>query len=303
MQVVFLIGCTGCGKGRVGRIAAEQLGAEILSVDSMKVYRRMDIGTAKPTPEDRARVRHHMIDVVEPSESFSVARYVAGADAAIAEICRRGRRVLAVGGTCLYVKGLSEGLFEGPGADPALRAQLRQRAEAEGSAALHAELAALDPVAAARIHPNDQRRIERALEVYRLTGRPISELQRQWDRSRRYDCRFFGLRREKTDQNRRINQRVGRMIEMGLVDEVRSLLAGPGGLGPVARQAVGYAEIIEHLEGRLSLEEAVEAIKINTRRLAKSQRTWFRRWRDVTWLDVPADEPPETTARRLLALL
>ncbi len=304
VPVDFLIGCTGSGKGAVGRAVAERVGAEIISVDSMKVYRGMDIGTAKPTREERARVPHHLIDVAEPWESFSVARYVEAADAAIRDITARGRRVLVVGGTCLHIKALSEGLFEGPGADPQIRAEIRRRAGSEGAAALHRELARVDPRAAERIHPNDLRRIERALEVFRLTGRPISELQQQWDApQRRYDCRFVGLRREKADQNHRINLRVQRMIERGLVDEVRSLLSDPRGLSDVAAQAVGYAEIIAHLRGEGSLEDAVERIKINTRRLAKSQRTWFRRWRDVAWLDVAEAEPVEAIVERVLALL
>jgi len=304
VRVDFLIGCTGSGKGAVGRAVAERIGAEIVSVDSMKVYRRMDIGTAKPTREERARVPHHLIDVAEPWESFSVARYVEAADAAIRDITARGRRVLVVGGTCLHIKALSEGLFEGPGADPQIRAEIRRRAGREGAAALHRELARIDPRAAQRIHPNDLRRIERALEVFRLAGRPISELQQQWDApQRRYDCRFIGLRREKADQNPRINLRVQRMIDRGLVDEVRLLLSAPGGLSDVAAQAVGYAEIIAYLRGEDALEDAVERIKINTRRLAKSQRTWFRRWRDVAWVDVAAAEPGEQFAQRVLALL
>jgi len=304
VRVDFLIGCTGSGKGAVGRAVAERIGAEIVSVDSMKVYRRMDIGTAKPTREERARVPHHLIDVADPWESFSVARYVEAADAAIRDITARGRRVLVVGGTCLHIKALSEGLFEGPGADPQIRAEIRRRAGREGAAALHRELARIDPRAAQRIHPNDLRRIERALEVFRLAGRPISELQQQWDApQRRYDCRFIGLRREKADQNHRIHLRVQRMIDRGLVDEVRLLLSAPGGLSDVAAQAVGYAEIIAYLRGEDALEDAVERIKINTRRLAKSQRTWFRRWRDVAWVDVAAAEPVEQIAQRVLALL
>lgn len=304
MRVDFLIGCTGCGKGRVGRMVAERIGAEIISADSMKVYRRMDIGTAKPTVEDRARLPHHLIDVVEPSESFSAARYVEAADAAIRDIHARGRRVLVVGGTCLHIKALAEGIFDGPGADPAFRAEVRRRALQEGTAVLHRELAEIDPRAAERIHPNDLRRIERALEVHHRTGRPISELQQQWEKPRRrYDCRFFGLRRDKLDQSKRINRRVHRMVDRGLVEEVRSLLAEPAGLSDVAAQAVGYAEIIAHLQGRSLLEDAIEDIKINTRHLAKSQRTWFRRWAGVTWLDVPPDEPAEDTADRLRPLL
>lgn len=302
--LIFLIGCTACGKSEVALLLAERLGAEILSVDSMMIYRGMDIGTAKPSPQQRRRVPHHLIDVVEPAEPFSVARYVELADQAIKDIHSRGKRVVAVGGTALYIRALTEGLFAGPGADPALRRRLRDRARRLGSPALHAELARLDPDAAARIHPNDLRRIERALEVFHLTGQPISALQQQWDRpQRRYPCRFVGLRRRREDLNHRINLRVGRMIADGLVEEVRRLLASPGGMGMQARQALGYAQIVDYLEGRCTLERAIEQIKIHTRRLAKSQRTWFRRFRDVTWLDLEPDEPPETTAGRVLSAL
>jgi len=301
VKVHFILGCTGCGKGAVGRELAKRIGGQIVSVDSMKIYRRMDIGTAKPPPEARAEVPYHCIDIVEPSEGFSVAQYLEHADAATKRIAATGDAVLAVGGTSLFIKALSEGLFEGPSADPELRAQLAGRAETEGLPALHAELARVDPEAASRIHPNDQRRIIRALEVFLTAGRPISELQRQWDAGgRRYDCLFIGLRRPREDQARRINLRVRRMIEAGLRDEVAALLAEPAGLGPQAAQAVGYAEMIDHLQGRSTLEEAVERIKVNTRQLAKKQRTWHRRWRDVLWLDLAADEPPQHTAERAL---
>lgn len=287
VRVNFLIGCTASGKGEVGLELARRLGGEIVSVDSMKIYRRMDVGTAKPPAEARAQVPYHLIDVVEPSESYSLARYVEEADRAIQGIVARGRPVLAVGGTMLYVMGLTAGVFEGPGADPAFRRRIRQRAAEEGTRALHAALARVDPEAAGRIHPNDVRRIERALEVYHITGTPISVLQRQWDRpTMRYDCRLVALRRPKEEANRRINARVHRMIQAGLVDEVRSLLAEPDGIGPQAAQAVGYAEIIAHLRGEMTLAEAVERIKINSRRLAKHQRTWMRRLPGIKWVDV-----------------
>lgn len=303
-RVDFLIGCTASGKSAVAMRVAEALGAEIVSVDSMQVYRRMDIGTAKPSAADRARVPHHLLDVAEPSESFSVGRFVELADAAIADITARGRRVLATGGTALYLKGLMEGLFEGPPADPVVRRQIRARAARDGVEALHTELAAVDPQAAERIHRNDLRRIERALEVYQLTGTPITALQTQWDGAgRRYDGRLIGLRRDKDDQSRRINQRVKQMIDASLVDEVRRLLAEPEPLSPQARQALGYAETIDHLDGKLTLDEATEAIKINTRRFAKHQRTWFRRFPDVTWIDVTDDAPTDAVADRVLAAL
>jgi len=306
--VLVILGCTASGKGTLARALAARMGAEIVSIDSMKVYRGMDIGTAKPSAADRAAVPHHLIDVADPWEAFSAAEFVARADRAVADIHARGRPVVAVGGTVLYFKCWYEGLFAGPSADPAVRAELRRRAAAEGPAALHAELAAVDPVAAARIHRNDLRRIERALEVYRLTGRPISSLQRQWGpggAARRPDwCwRLLGLRRERADANHRINLRVRQMVAAGLLDEVRRLAADPRGLSAQASQAVGYAELLAHLAGRLSFAEAVEQIKVNSRRLAKHQRTWLRRIAGVKWLDVAAGEPDAAVLARLEAAL
>lgn len=283
---------------------APRLDAEILSVDSMQVYRRMDIGTAKPTPDELARAPHHLIDVAEPSEAFSVARFVELADAAIADMRSRGKRVLAVAGTPLYLMGLMYGMFEGPAADDAFRTALRKRADLEGIAALHAELAHVDPEAAERIHPNDLKRIERALEVWHLTGTPLSTQQQQWSaESMRYPATVVGIRREKEENSRRINARVRSMIDAGLVEEVRALLASPEGMSHPSRQAVGYAEIIEYLEGRCTLEEAVEQIKIHTRRLAKHQRTWFRKFPQARWIDVAPDEATDVTVKKLLDVL
>ena len=302
IPVTFIIGCTGSGKGSLGRELARRGGAEIVSIDSMKVYRRMDIGTAKPSPELRREIPHHLIDVVEPSEDFSVARYVELADAAVADIHGRGRPVLVVGGTPLYIKALAEGLFEGPGADPAVRDRLHAVDRAEGRAALYDRLRAVDPPTARRVHPNDLRRIVRALEVFELTGAPISGLQRQWDRNAaRYECAFIGLRREKEDQSHRTNRRVQRMIELGLIDEVQGLLAEPRGLSDTVRRAVGYAEIIDHLQGRCSLADAVEMIKINTRQFAKAQRTWFKRFLGAEWIDLTPDATAEQVAEELIS--
>ncbi len=301
IRVNLLIGCTASGKSGTSLELARRLGGEIVSVDSMKIYRRMDIGTAKPSSEVRAEIPHHLIDVAEPSDSFSLGRYVEQADRAINEIAAGGRPVLAVGGTMLYVQSLVAGVFEGPSADPEFRRELRERARHEGTRALHVELAGLDPQAAARIHPNDLRRIERALEVYHLAGVSISELQGQWDQpNSRYDCRLVALRRSKEETSGRINARVKRMIEAGLVDEVRSLLAEPAGIGPQAAQAVGYAEIIAHLRGEMSLEDAIERVKINSRRLAKHQRTWMRRMPGIRWVNVTESDAPEHIADRVV---
>lgn len=303
-QFVLLLGCTAVGKSAAALALAERLDAEILSIDSMQVYRRMNIGTAKPTALELARVPHHMIDIVEPDESMSVARFVESADAVIADIFKRSRRVLATAGTPLYLMGLMYGMFEGPSADEAFRTALRQRALDEGTPALHAELARVDPEAASRIHANDLKRIERALEVWHLTGTPLSQQQQQWFAERmRYPARVIGLRRDKDDNSRRINARVRQMVDEGLVAEVRALLGEPAGLSHQAGQAVGYAEIIEHLQGRCRLDEAIEQIKIHTRRLAKHQRTWFRKFPMTRWVDVGEAEADASIIERLQACL
>ena len=301
-RATMIVGCTACGKGSLGRELARRTGGEIVSLDSMKIYRRMDIGTAKPSISDRRTIPHHLIDAAEPSEEFSVARYVELSSRAIADITRRGKPIFVVGGTILYLKALTEGLFEGPGADATVRARLHERAESEGSSGLHRELQIVDPGAAERIHPNDLKRIVRALEVYELTGQPISALQSQWNRNDAADTfMILGLRREKEDQSRRINQRVHRMIEAGWVEEVQLLLDEPTPLSATARKATGYGEIIEHLAGRMSLEEAVESTKITTRRFAKSQRTWLRRIRGIEWYELSESDTDADIADRLTA--
>jgi tRNA dimethylallyltransferase len=299
--MILLLGCTASGKSAVSLELAGRLGAEILSVDSMQVYRRMDIGTAKPSPADRGRVPHHLFDVAEPSESFSVARYVELADRTIRDIQVRGKTVLALAGTPLYLMGLMYGMFDGPSADEDFRAEIRRRAEREGMPALHAELARVDPEAASRIHPNDLKRIERALEVYHHTGRPLSAQQRQWSASSmRYPVIVVGIRRSREDLHRRINARVKAMVEAGLVDEVRNLLAEPAAMSSQATQALGYAQIITHLRGETTLEDAVERIKIQTRQLAKHQRTWFRKFSTARWVDVAVEDSAESVAERVL---
>ncbi|MEN6335988.1 MAG: tRNA (adenosine(37)-N6)-dimethylallyltransferase MiaA [Phycisphaerales bacterium] len=297
--MILILGVTASGKARLGFELAKSLDGEIISIDSMKVYRRMDIGTAKPSKEAQQQVRHHLIDVVEPSESFSVGLFLEKALAAIDDIRGRGKTIVAVGGTALYIKALLYGLFEGPGSDEMIRAELRAQAQREGTPRLHEALQQIDPEAASRIDSNDAKRIIRALEVYRLTGRPISSFQKQFDAERpMHDWTILGLRREKEQESRRMNARVKKMIDQGLVDEVKSLLAEEKPLSRQARCAIGYAEIIEHLEGRMSLGDAVEEIKKNTRRLAKGQRTWFKTFKGVRWIDVGPEETAESVIER-----
>ena len=294
-KMIMILGVTASGKARLAFELAQHLGGEIVSVDSMKVYRRMDIGTAKPTAKAQQQVPYHLIDVVEPSASFSVGLFSERATAAIKDIQSRGKPVVAVGGTALYIKALLYGLFEGPGSDEQIRAALRARVETEGSPVLHRQLAQIDPATADRVSPNDAKRIIRALEVHQLTGKPISSFQTQFDaRQPLHDWTIIGLRRDKPVESRRINARVKKMIEMGLVEEVRSLLAEERPLSQQARCAIGYAEIIGHLVDQVALEDAIEQIKKNTRRLAKGQRTWFKTFRDVHWLDIDPEASPES---------
>ncbi|MHC4641634.1 MAG: tRNA (adenosine(37)-N6)-dimethylallyltransferase MiaA [Planctomycetota bacterium] len=302
-QHILILGVTASGKGQLAFSLAQSLGAEIISIDSMKVYRRMDIGTGKPPREAREEIAYHLIDVVEPSDVFSVGTFLELANGAIEQIKGRERPIIAVGGTALYIKALRYGLFEGPGTDEQIRAQLQARAEAEGPE-LYRELAKIDPKAAERISPNDTKRIIRALEVYKITGKPISSLQKQFDAQKPLrDWTIIGLRREKAEESRRINARVKKMIEAGLVDEVKSLLAEDKPLSRQASCAIGYAEIIDYLAGGIPLEDAIEFIKKNTRRLAKGQRTWFKTFANVNWLDIELEEGTEKILSRVRALL
>ena len=302
--MILILGVTASGKGRLAFDLAEFIGAEIISIDSMKVYRRMDIGTAKPPKEARQRVKYHLIDIVEPSDSFSVGAFINTASDIIGQIYNRNGKIIAVGGTALYIKSLLYGLFDGAGTDEQIRTELRARANAEGLSELYRDLKKIDAAAAERINPNDTKRIVRALEVYQLTGKPISSLQKQWQQHQiKHDWTIIGLRREKADTSSRINRRIKKMISAGLVDEVKSLLDEEKPISKQARCAIGYAEIIEHLSRHTSLEDAVELIKINTRRLAKGQRTWFKTFQDVHWLDVAEDEKPGQILDRTKKLL
>ncbi len=294
VKKILILGVTASGKSSLAFSLAKQLNAEIVCVDSMKIYKRMDIGTAKPSVEHRSQIPYHMVDVVEPSESFNVGMYLDMANKAIDQIIRKGQPVVAVGGTALYIKALLYGLFEGPGSDETIRAKLTEQANKQGLITLYERLKIVDPQTAERVHPNDAKRVIRALEVYELTGKPISTFQEQWDAAdQRHDWKILGLRRQKEVESKRINARVKRMIEAGWVDEVKSLLAEEKPLSKQASCAIGYAEIIEYLQGNLSLHDAIEQIKKNTRHLAKHQRTWFRTFRDVHWMDIDSDQKRE----------
>ncbi len=307
---LVIIGCTATGKSELAEALAMQLTgpdgrpATIMAVDSMQVYRGMDIGTAKPSTAVRSLIPHVMIDVADPCESFSAARFTSLATPIMEEHRTHNRPLILVAGTILYLRVMLEGLFAGPPANVQIRAALTDQAEKHGSAELHKELARVDAVAAQRIHPNDLRRIIRALEVFQITGCGISTLQTQWQPDRPYlKYHVIGVVRTKEDLNRRINQRVRKMIEAGLAAEVQGLLQSPQGLSMQAREAVGYKQIIAHLTGVMTLDEAIEQIKIQTRHLAKLQRTWLKRFDAVTWLELqPEQAASELTGQILRSL-
>lgn len=283
---IVIVGPTAAGKSDVAMRVAQRMGGEIISADSMQVYVGMDIGTAKPARTDRAAVRHHLLDVCLPDDPMSVARYCELAKAAYEDIRKRGKVAIIAGGTGLYIDAATRGfLFPEAEADEGLRKNLYARAEAEGAAALHKELEEVDVEAALRIHPNDARRIVRALEVYVRSGRPISELQRQDSQNSGIPARFYGLRTERAALVRRIEARVDRMMDDGLLDEVGRLVEQGYGNSKVAMQAIGYKELLAYIEGKSSLEEAVDRIKAETRKYAKRQMTWFKRYEDITWYD------------------
>jgi len=297
-----LTGVTATGKSRIALALAERLGAEIISLDSMAIYRGMDIGTAKPTADQQAAVSHHLIDIVEPSEDYSVAQYVDAAHAKIAGIRGRGREVLFVGGTPLYLKALLRGLFEGPPANWELRQEIEREVAEVGNEALHARLEQIDPVAASAIHVRDTRRLIRAIEVFRATGQPISHQQMEFDDSRRAEeCRVFVLRRPKEEQNARINERVEEMVERGLIEEVERLTANGRQLGRTASQAVGYREVIEFLAGERDRASMLERIKTRTRQFAKRQGVWFRSLSECRFVDISGEVDAAALAEQIAA--
>jgi len=279
----ILSGPTASGKTARALDMARDLGAEIVSVDSMAVYRGLDVGTAKPSPDERRAVPHHVIDVASPAETYSVARWLDDAAAAV-ESCRvRGRKILFVGGTPLYLRALRDGLAELPAADPEFRAALAADAERLGSASLHARLAALDPASASRIHANDLKRIIRALEVVHATGRPLSAAFAPAPHPV-FETQCFILDVPRAALHDRIDRRVERMFVDGIVEETAAALATPGGIGPTARQAAGYAEAIDLIEGRIDRAEAIRRTQLRTRQLAKRQLTWLRSFSGATWI-------------------
>ncbi|MFZ1948402.1 MAG: tRNA (adenosine(37)-N6)-dimethylallyltransferase MiaA [bacterium] len=283
--VIVLVGPTGVGKTDVGFHLAASLGAEIVSADSRLVYRLMDIGTAKPGPAITGRVPHHMIDIVAPDRQFTAKEFERGARSAIDRILAGGKPAVVVGGTGLYVRALLRGIFDGPAADPAVRRRLGEEARRRGVGALWEDLLRVDPDKARQVHSTNLTRIVRALEVHELTGKRMSDLEKQ-ARPIGWACVQVGLTRERQELYRRIDQRVDEMFQSGFVDEVRRLAGSGYAGGPVVTKTLGYTEVLRHLDGEIALEEAIRLVKTNTRNFAKRQITWFKREADIVWVDL-----------------
>ncbi len=300
-RLIIVMGPTAVGKTELGIELAERFCGEIVSADSMQVYRDLDIGTAKPSPEQLQRIPHHLIDVVEPTERFSAGRFKKMAREAVQDIRSRGLLPVIVGGTTMYIRSL---LFDYPLAevprDSKLRTRLRRQAAQQGRKALHEQLACVDPDSARRIHPNDLKRVVRALEVYELTGETMTTWRKRTPDSPVYDACKIGLWLQRDRLYERIEQRVDRMLSGGLIREVRDVLQKYGDLGPTASQAVGYKETVKYLQGDIDWEECRELISKNTRNLAKRQLVWLRRDDDISWIDMTdasADEVSNSAAQ------
>lgn len=301
-RIVIICGPTGAGKTAAGVALAGRAGGEIVSADSQQVWRGFDVGTAKPSREERSAVPHHLIDIADPSERFDAARFVELADAAIDDIAKRGRTPFVVGGTGMYLRMLVHGICGAPPRDPEIRGAIEQRVEQEGIRSAYDELRRIDPEAAATIAPGDRTRIVRALEIHRVTGQPASALRGQHGfGERRYDALMIGLTLDRAELYRRIEERVDRMIAAGLVDEVRALLAKHGAnRQPFA--AVGYKEVVAHLEGEAGLDESIRLIKQHTRNFAKRQLTWFRADPSIRWFHPTDLAAMESEIRRFLVM-
>ena len=283
-KLVIVLGPTAVGKSDLAMELAAAFDGEIVNADSQQVYRYLDIGTGKPSSADRLRIPHHLIDILNPDEEFNTAMFRRLATQSIEEIRERKKNVIVCGGTGLYLKALTQGLFEGPGQDAQIRQSLELQSESEGQASLYRRLLQIDPSVESTIHPNDRQRIIRALEVFQLTGKPLSAWQREHGfHERPFDALKIGLNRPRGELYDLINRRSERMIEDGLLEEVRSLVAK--GYSPTLKplRSVGYRQMGQVLQGQLELLAAIDEMKQETRRLAKRQLTWFRGDKEIRW--------------------
>jgi tRNA dimethylallyltransferase len=302
VNLIILVGPTGVGKTGVSISLARRLDAEIVSADSRLFYRGMDIGTAKPTLEERGGIPHHMIDVADPDEEYSCKRFEVEARRVIRDILGRGKAALAVGGSGLYVKALTEGIFEGPAGDIHFRRTLTSEAARKGKEYVWRMLVQVDPVKAAQVDPENLARVIRAIEVFKKTGTPMSELEKSAEPIG-IPLVKFGLSRARKELYNRIEKRVDHMMNQGFLEEVRGLADRGYGADRPVKGSLGYSELISHLEGSVGLDRAVSLIKRNTRHFAKRQMTWFRKDIDITWFDITGRSNTKTISADILAAL
>jgi len=302
--LVVLLGPTGVGKSSLGVQVARQIGTEVLTADSRQVYRGMDIGTDKPTEDERQDVPHRLIDLADPDETFNTGWYRRAALAEIDRLYAAGRLPFVVGGTGLYIRTLVRGLCPAPPADPLVRAELMCMCKEQGRDGLYAELAQVDPVTAARLHPNDEAKVMRALEVYRLSGQPMSALQRHHGfQEAPFSALLIGLQRPKEELYRRIEERIDWQLAHGMVQETRALLDRGYGRESGAMTGLGYRHVAAHVSGEYDYAEMVRLFKRDTRRFAKRQMTWFRKEPGIRWIVMDQGQPLEHTVRRIVSLI
>ena len=302
-RVVFITGPTASGKSEVALALAGKLGAEIISSDSMQIYKGIEILSSQPQPSVRKKVPHHLLAFISPRKEYNVSRYIRDANKKVKSIIKKGKLPLFVGGTGLYMATIIDGIFKDSGKDEALRKKLYKQSKTHGVGFLHARLTKIDPVAASRIHPNDTKRIIRALEVFETTGKPISQLQKEKSGglSEDYDIKIFCLNLKRSALYRRIEKRVDVMFKRGILEEVKKLLSMP--LSKTASYAIGIRELEGYFAGRYDLEEAKELIKRNTRLYAKRQLTWFRKDKRIEWVEIGDKEKSSVTVERIFKKL
>jgi tRNA dimethylallyltransferase len=301
-KALAIVGPTASGKTKLSLIIAEKINGEIISADSRQIYRYMDIGTAKPTLEERQRVKHYFIDELDPNEEFNAGIFGEKGREIIEDIFSRGKIPIIVGGSGLYVKSLIDGFFEGPGADWELREMLYRKASQLGKEAIYEELKKVDPVSAEKIHPNNLKRIIRALEVYYITGKPISQMQKEIKPEINFKTIQIGLNWDRKKLYKRIEERVDKMIKDGLIEEVKKLRELGFDKNLNSLQTVGYKEVFDYLDGLISYEQMIYLIKRNSRRYAKRQLTWFRQDKRIIWLDVDESTDFEKLADKVIEI-
>lgn len=313
-ETIFLVGPTCVGKSEISISLSRFINAEIVSCDSMQVYTGMDIGTAKPSLKERKCVAHHMIDIISVSQEYNVAKYIKDAKQVIQDIRNRSKIPLIVGGTGLYFKALLDGLFQGPGTDESIRKELEEKIKEKGTLFLYNELKKIDALICGKIQPNDKKRIIRALEVFYLTGKPISSFQTQWascsNSGSVISCKhsedknfIIGLNRNREDLYDRINNRVENMFNNGFISEVKGLVKKGLAQNKTASHALGYKEILGYIDGKFTLEQTKDFIKMHTRRFAKRQLTWFRKDDRVKWILIDKHEKTDFILQKLLKLI